>query len=176
MKNASKNISNREHAKKKKTDDVWAQTERCCVSVASYPQPPDRGQHGCTVGIDGDPLVWHLHPGRAVEVPERQLLLAWLLVERLLTVVNPLHCGARRLVGQHLHKSDRSQPLSISSIHGLTLFLLQLLLLESFASLEFISFCTAFIGSAFRWSCNEYRVVQSCSPGHRRSSSHLTWH
>ena len=33
---------------------------------------------------------------------------------------NPLHCGDGRLVGQHLHKSDRSQSLSISSIQGLT--------------------------------------------------------
>ena len=46
----------------------------CGLGVASYPQPPDRSQHGCTVGIDRDPPVWHLHPGRVVEVPERQLL------------------------------------------------------------------------------------------------------
>ena len=45
----------------------------CGLGVASYPQPPDRSQHGCTVGIDRDPPVWHLHPGRVVEVPERQL-------------------------------------------------------------------------------------------------------
>ena len=68
--------------------DVWAHLEQCCVAVTSNPQPPDRGQHGCTVGIDRDPPVWHLHPGRAVEVPEHQLLLAWLPVEWLLTVVN----------------------------------------------------------------------------------------
>ena len=61
--------------------DVWAHLERCCVAVTSYPQPPDRGPHGCTVGIDRDPPVWHLHPSRAVEVPERQLLLAWLVVD-----------------------------------------------------------------------------------------------
>ena len=51
---------------------------------------------------------------------------------------NPLHCGDGRLVGQHLHKSDRSQPLSTYSIHGLTLFLL--LLLEPLASLDIISY------------------------------------
>ena len=27
----------------------------CGLGVASYPQPPDRSQHGCTVGIDWDP-------------------------------------------------------------------------------------------------------------------------
>ena len=44
---------------------------------AGLPQPPDRSPHGCTVGIDRDPSVWHLHPGRMMEVPERQLLRAW---------------------------------------------------------------------------------------------------
>ena len=33
----------------------------CGLGVASYPQPPDRSQHGCTVGIDREPPVWHLH-------------------------------------------------------------------------------------------------------------------
>ena len=45
----------------------------CGHGVTSYAQPPDRSQHECTVGIDRDPPVWHLHPGRVVEVPERQL-------------------------------------------------------------------------------------------------------
>ena len=36
------------------------------------------------VGIDQDPTVWHLHPGRTMEVPERQLLHSCL---RLLVVV-----------------------------------------------------------------------------------------
>ena len=60
----------------------------CSGCGLSYPQPPDRGQHVCAVGIDQDPPVWHLHPDRAVEAPERLLLLAWLLVEWSLTVVN----------------------------------------------------------------------------------------
>ena len=29
----------------------------CGLGVASYPQPPDPSQHGCTVGIDRDPPV-----------------------------------------------------------------------------------------------------------------------
>ena len=29
----------------------------CGHTAASYPQPPDRSQHGCTVGIDRDPPV-----------------------------------------------------------------------------------------------------------------------
>ena len=36
--------------------------------------PPWRTRHGCTVGIDRDPPVSYFHPGRVVEVPERQLL------------------------------------------------------------------------------------------------------
>ena len=28
------------------------------LGVASYPQPPDRSQHWCAVGIDCDPPVW----------------------------------------------------------------------------------------------------------------------
>ena len=52
----------------------------CGLGVASYPQPPDRRQHGRTVGIDPDPRVWLLHPGRVVEVPERQLLRTLVLV------------------------------------------------------------------------------------------------
>ena len=134
--------------------DVWAHLEWCLTVLSTGVLWVLTGTH---------PSVWHLPPSMAVEVPERQLLLAWLPVEWLLTVVNasvcwplsvvsyclfsstpprpnPLHCGDGRLVGQYLHKSDRSQPLSISSIHGLTLFLL--LLLESFASLDFIPCCT----------------------------------
>ena len=34
----------------------------CGLGVTSYPQHPDRSQHGCTVGTDRDPPVWHLHP------------------------------------------------------------------------------------------------------------------
>ena len=47
----------------------------CGGRTVGYPQPPPRREHGCTVGIDWDPRVWHLHPGRMTEVPERQLLL-----------------------------------------------------------------------------------------------------
>ena len=35
-------------------------------SWSSHPRPPDRSQHGCTVGVDRDPRVM-LHPGRVVE-------------------------------------------------------------------------------------------------------------
>ena len=38
----------------------------CGLGVASFPQPPDRSQHGCTVGIDRDSSVWDLHPGGVV--------------------------------------------------------------------------------------------------------------
>ena len=34
----------------------------CGLGVASYPQPPERSKHGCTVGIDR-----HLHPGKVVD-------------------------------------------------------------------------------------------------------------
>ena len=34
--------------------DVWA---RDCACGLSYPQPPDRSPHGCTIGIDRDPPV-----------------------------------------------------------------------------------------------------------------------
>ena len=54
------------------------------LGVVSYLQPPDRSQHGCTVGIDRDPPMWHPHPGRVVEVPERQLLRTSVLVRVLL--------------------------------------------------------------------------------------------
>ena len=50
----------------------------CGLGVTSYPQPPLQREHGCTVGIDRDPPVWHLHVGRTMEVQERQLLRACL--------------------------------------------------------------------------------------------------
>ena len=65
---------------------------------------------------------------------------------------NPLHCGDGRLVGQLLH-TNRAQPLSISSIHGLTL-----LLLDPPASLDFISYCTAFNGAASLWNCVNFET------------------
>ena len=36
---------------------VWAHFVRCCVAVTSHPQPPLRGGHGCTVGVNRDPPV-----------------------------------------------------------------------------------------------------------------------
>ena len=50
----------------------------CGHTAASFQQPPDRSQYGCTVGIDRDPPVRYLHPSKLVEVPERQLLPTWL--------------------------------------------------------------------------------------------------
>ena len=49
----------------------------CSACGLSYPQPPDRCPHGCTVGIDLDPLVLRLHPGRMMGTSEGQLLRAW---------------------------------------------------------------------------------------------------
>ena len=65
----------------------------CGLGVASYPQPPDRSQHGCTVGIDRDPPMWHLHRGRVVELPERQLLRTSVLVRVLLYILEVPCCG-----------------------------------------------------------------------------------
>ena len=36
-------------------------------SWLSHPRPPDRSQHGCTVGVDREPTRVMLHPGRVVE-------------------------------------------------------------------------------------------------------------
>ena len=42
---------------------LWSVSGSSVVVSRSYPQPPDRSQHGCIVGIDRDPPVRHLHPG-----------------------------------------------------------------------------------------------------------------
>ena len=54
------------------------------VCVLSYPQPPIR-EHGCTVGVDRThPCDAHIR--RMMWTSERQLVLAWLLVEWLFTM------------------------------------------------------------------------------------------
>ena len=53
----------------------------CCVAWSvSYPQPPLRRVHECTVGIEKDPPVRCSHPGRMMRTPGRQLLRAWLVL------------------------------------------------------------------------------------------------
>ena len=59
--------------------DVWAHLERCCVALTSYPQPPDRGQHGCAVSIDQDPPVWAPSPrqgGGGIRAPDLACVVA----------------------------------------------------------------------------------------------------
>ena len=70
MKNQKKRKqwTNKEEKKKKKNARLVSLVECvglvgcrvtvfCGLGVASYPQPPDRSQHGCPVGIDRDPPV-----------------------------------------------------------------------------------------------------------------------
>ena len=65
------------------------------------PQPPWRTRHGCTAGSDRDPRVSRSDPGRMMGTPERQILLALLHVEWLLSCLVVVVCCAPRSVLQH---------------------------------------------------------------------------
>ena len=46
----------------------------CCGAwLVSYPQPPWRTRHGCTVGIDREPPVRRPHPRRMMGTSDRRL-------------------------------------------------------------------------------------------------------
>ena len=47
------------------------------LDYIGHPQPPDRSQHGCTVGVNQGPTRVALHPGRMAEEPERQPYIHW---------------------------------------------------------------------------------------------------
>ena len=67
--------------------------ERCCVAVTTHPLPPDRGQHGCTVGTDRDPPVWAPPPrqgGEGTRAPALACVVASEVV---------VDCGERASVG-----------------------------------------------------------------------------
>ena len=59
----------------------WALAHHACVarspvqqwwSCLGHPQPPDRSQHGCTVGVNRDPPECFRCPGSMASVAERQ--------------------------------------------------------------------------------------------------------
>ena len=127
------------------------------------------------------------HPSRMMGTSERQLLLALLHVEWLLSCLVVVVCCALRLVLQHTSSNDsalmRFRAISGQTLHPSactqkhctsSLLRFTLLLLEPHSScLQFLTaHCTAQLSMDRRvWAVSH----QSCTLTHRHPSSHLTW-
>ena len=56
-----KNLKKKKKLEKKKTNLCGLRVFLWYIGLIQYighPQPPDRSQHGCTVGVNRDPPVW----------------------------------------------------------------------------------------------------------------------
>ena len=84
----------------------------CCgACTVSYPQPPSRKEHGCTMGVDRDPPVWCSHPSKIMGTSERQLLRACLRFACGCAHVVTRFCG---VVLSDFRTPPRAMPLALS--------------------------------------------------------------